>query len=283
MKKIASQSGPAVRHRAGGVTVLELLVAVTLVSFIIIALYQMFNRTQEQMRRAINQVDTLETGRALMQIVKRDLGLLTVPTEKSVNPVFFLHTRVTNALMVLTNYSVNVDGSTNFIQTNEINRVFFTSYDPSFVGTNYGGIGYHVGGEDDPREEIYNGYGTLYRYNYNDDVFNAGAAGTFLTTNFMTYASRLADNIVHFKVTPYPLSDLNQTNVISSGWNRGVYYAYTNQSAPTFVEVEIGYLDEETAGIARGFGSSSAARTYLSSHPEKIHAFRFIVPIGAKR
>jgi hypothetical protein len=243
----------------------------------------MFNRTQEQMRRAINQVDTLETGRALMQIVKRDLGLLSVPTERSVNPVFFLHSRVTNALMVLTNYSINVDGTTNFIQTNAIDRMCFTSYDSSFAGTNYGGIGYHVGGEDDPRDEIVNGFGTLYRYNTNTAAFNPTNTSTFLKTNFMDSASRLADNIVHFRISPYPASEISQTNVINSGWARGIYYAYTNQSAPSFIEVEIGYLDEDTAGIARGFGSSVAARGYLSSNPDKINMFRFIVPIGAKR
>ena len=275
------------RGSGAGVLVLELLVAVTLMSFIIIALYQMFNRTQEQMRRAINQVDTLETGRAFMQIMKRDMGLLSVPEEESTNTVFFVHTRLNHLLSVLTNYSLNVNGTTNFIQTNVFNRVFFTSFDPSFPGTNFGGIGYPVGGEDDPLAEPENGFGTLYRYNYNDDVFNPAVATTFLFTNFLPYASRLADNIVHFKVTPYPSSDINLSVTFTStagnlAWRRGFLNGFTNQTAPVFAEVEIGYLDEDTAGIARGFGSTNAARAYLSSNPDKINLFRFIVPIWAK-
>lgn len=44
------------------VTILELLVAVSLISFIILALYQMFDRTQVQMRKAVREVDKFEGG-----------------------------------------------------------------------------------------------------------------------------------------------------------------------------------------------------------------------------
>lgn len=59
--------------RASAVTILELLVAVTLVSFIILALYQMFDRTQVQMRRAVRETDKFESGRSVMDIIRRDL------------------------------------------------------------------------------------------------------------------------------------------------------------------------------------------------------------------
>jgi len=55
------------------VTILELLVAVTLLSFIILALYQMFDRTQAQMRRAVRETDKFESGRSVMDLIRRDL------------------------------------------------------------------------------------------------------------------------------------------------------------------------------------------------------------------
>jgi hypothetical protein len=58
------------------VTILELLVAVTLVSFIVLALYQMFDRTQVQMRRAVRETDKYESGRSTMDIIRRDLSQL---------------------------------------------------------------------------------------------------------------------------------------------------------------------------------------------------------------
>ncbi len=64
------------RAAARAVTVLELLVAISLVSFIILALYQMFDRTQAQMRRAVRETDKYESGRSTMDIIRRDLTQL---------------------------------------------------------------------------------------------------------------------------------------------------------------------------------------------------------------
>ncbi|NBV20835.1 MAG: hypothetical protein EBS05_02410 [Proteobacteria bacterium] len=57
-----------------GVTILELMVAVSLISFIILALYQMFDRTQGLMRGAVREADKFENGRAAMDILRRDLS-----------------------------------------------------------------------------------------------------------------------------------------------------------------------------------------------------------------
>lgn len=59
-----------------GVTILELMVAVSLISFIILALYQMFDRTQSLMRGAVREADKFENGRAAMDILRRDLSQL---------------------------------------------------------------------------------------------------------------------------------------------------------------------------------------------------------------
>ena len=67
---------PIRRAALRAVTVLELMVAISLVSFIILALYQMFDRTQAQMRRAVRETDKYETGRSTMDIIRRDLTQL---------------------------------------------------------------------------------------------------------------------------------------------------------------------------------------------------------------
>lgn len=64
------------RAASRAVTLLELLVAISLVSFIILALYQMFDRTQTQMRRAVRETDKFETGRSTMDTIRRDLTQL---------------------------------------------------------------------------------------------------------------------------------------------------------------------------------------------------------------
>lgn len=67
---------PFRRAAARAVTVLELLVAISLLSFIILALYQMFDRTQAQMRRAVRETDKFESGRSTMDMIRRDLTQL---------------------------------------------------------------------------------------------------------------------------------------------------------------------------------------------------------------
>jgi hypothetical protein len=49
------------------------------------------------------------------------------------------------------------------------------------------------------------------------------------------------------------------------------------------MEVEIGYLDAETATIAASFGSQAAARQFIAARPEKVTFFRFQVPLRSPR
>ena len=67
---------PLPRAHTSAVTILELMVAVSLISFIILALYGMFDRTQAQMRRAVRETDKFESGRSVTDIIRKDLAQL---------------------------------------------------------------------------------------------------------------------------------------------------------------------------------------------------------------
>src|SRR5688572_1392290 len=54
-------------------TIVELLVAVTIMTLIILALYGMFDQTQKALRGNMTQVDIFEGGRAAMDILTREL------------------------------------------------------------------------------------------------------------------------------------------------------------------------------------------------------------------
>ena len=58
---------------ARGFTMLELMVAIFISILVIGALYQVFNRTQEMFRAGHNQTKVLERGRAMMDMIVRDL------------------------------------------------------------------------------------------------------------------------------------------------------------------------------------------------------------------
>jgi type II secretory pathway component PulJ len=58
-------------------SLIEILVVVTLLSVIIIGLVAMFSTTQKALLSSTTQVDLLETGRATMDMVGRDLEQMT--------------------------------------------------------------------------------------------------------------------------------------------------------------------------------------------------------------
>jgi len=66
-----------VSHRASkrvaGFTVIELLVAVSVLSIIVYVLFSIFNQTQKALRSNIAQVDVLESGRAAMELLIREV------------------------------------------------------------------------------------------------------------------------------------------------------------------------------------------------------------------
>ncbi len=64
-------------HESGdgsGFTLVEILVAAALMSFIILGLVAMFSQTQRAFTQSLTDLDTLENGRAVMELLVRDLA-----------------------------------------------------------------------------------------------------------------------------------------------------------------------------------------------------------------
>src|SRR5688500_11708582 len=59
--------------KARAFTITELLVAVSLMSLIVVALYSMFNQIQRALRANESQVDSTERGRSVLELVSREL------------------------------------------------------------------------------------------------------------------------------------------------------------------------------------------------------------------
>jgi type II secretory pathway component PulJ len=58
-------------------TLVEVLVVMTLLSFIVIALMGVFNSTQAAFRASLTQTDVLESGRAAMNLITGDLRAMS--------------------------------------------------------------------------------------------------------------------------------------------------------------------------------------------------------------
>ena len=123
----------------GGFSVTELLVAVSLMGIIVFALYSTFNQTQRALRANVTQVDVMESGRAAMEMITRELEQVTA-SAPTTNINLFASLGLTRATAPK-RISPVVQGETNpRLRTNVLQQFFFLNH----VNNQWVGTGYHV-------------------------------------------------------------------------------------------------------------------------------------------
>ncbi len=270
MNLSAANSVPQLRRRVRAVTILELLVAVSLISFIILALYQMFDTTQTQMRRTVREVDKFESGRAAAELIKRDFAQMVAgnSTAGGLAANFFAGTNFggtdwSAGAFVMTN------NGTNIVLQNTLQVAYFVSFDPAATPTNWTAVAYRVASSTNPTTIAGYGLGTLYRWSVNSNRFSTNLQNTYFSGPPVSSFQRIADNVVHFRVTG-----------ITNGVAVPVNGYLTNTSLPSHVEIELGYLDSRTAERARGMlPNTNAVRAALATNVANVHLFRLQIPI----
>ena len=205
-------------------SLIELMVTITLLSFIMLGLLMMFNQTQRAFRSSMTQADVLESGRALMDMITRELEQVT-PSHQQDFLIGQNRVRTTNFFAWLSmnpSYNAGFDepqllgmpGTTYRGQpnvqdrrTNIVQRVFFlTRQNQDWIG-----IGYQV---------IPQGWsgmaGTLYRFSATNrivsgrldlsDRFNLASEAALRDAAVgrpVTNMNRIAEGIVHFQAHTY--------------------------------------------------------------------------------
>ncbi|MEN9572386.1 MAG: hypothetical protein RL514_241 [Verrucomicrobiota bacterium] len=264
------------------VTILELLVAVSLISIIILVLYQMFDRTQAQMRKAVRDVDKFESGRAAADILQRDLSQMVAAhsIEGGAGANFYTSTNWSGGAFDM------LDRSNSVVQANVLQDVFFLTFDAAATPTNWTGVGYRVASSTNANVLAEAGLGTLYRWTTNANRFSTNLQSTFLlsTLAFPPVATfqRVVDNVVHFRVTAItnsvavPITNVNIPFPATAA-------ILTSNDLPSHIQVELGYVDSRTAGralgIVSGTGNTNLMRSYLSTNLDAVHVFRLNVPV----
>lgn len=267
LPSIQSDLRLAVATGTRAVTILELMVAVSLISFIILALYQMFDTTQTQMRRTVREVDKFESGRAAAELLKRDVSQMTAGNSSAgVGAANFF---------VGTNWSAGaftmINNGTNIVLQNTLQVGYFVSFDPVATPTNWTAVAYRVASSTNPTVVADYGLGTLYRWSTNANRFSTALQSAYFGGSGPPAGSfqRIVDNVVHFRVTG-----------ITNGVPVPVNGFLTNNVLPSHVEIELGYLDSRTAERARGMlPNTSAVRASLATNVANVHLFRLQIPI----
>jgi type II secretory pathway pseudopilin PulG len=227
-------------------SLIEIMVTIALLSFIVLGLLAMFNQTQKAFRSSMTQVDLLEAGRAVMDMMARDMEQMVASEMPDTNGPgctnFFaeLTPMMTQGVLQGLPGTTGTGGAgTQECRTNVFHDVFVLAKQ----NLDYIGIGYHV--HPDGGSPI---VGTLYRFMTNRPKASFGgqsASGLSLEFRQATNPppgapgaapakmSRIADGVVHFQVRAYDTNGMPFTYYNASpyyGWFRT--NGYVSVSAP---------------------------------------------------
>ncbi len=293
----------AIEPRPGpGFSLIELMVAMALMSFIVIGLLAMFNQTQRAFRTSITQTDVLESGRAAMDIMARELEQAS-PSESTpwtyngqvLSTTNFFVERIL-AFNPLVQDLPGTDPS--LPRVNVIQRFFFlTKLNQDWLGTGYEVVPDYFGA----------GVGALYRVGVTNARWGpiTNSAG-FLNARMTNY-SKVVDGIVHLRARAFDAEGrliswwMTRTNypknVVAYGDAAPPVYDpnqiacyFTNNAMPATVELEFGILEQQVLqryralgnappGVAPAAAGQLAQRRYLTNHAAQVHLFRQRIPI----
>jgi hypothetical protein len=280
-------------------SLIEIMVAVSLMSFIVLGLLVMFGQTQKAFRAGLTQTDFLETGRIQMDMMVRELsqvaasgGRFTTNIFAELSPVF-----TTPLLQGLPGTTLPASG-TQDRRTNIIQKIFFLSqYNQDWIGTGYQVIPDYANA----------GVGTLYRYRVSQGKYSTNLSGDFLRAP-LSGLTRISDGVVHlrlraFATNGYPIywdnrytNGVFRTNYFDTGALRIrntvarnqllnvpdlVDFYFMSNALPAFLELEVGILEKPVFERFKAIGNMNPAaqQRYLSNHVGQVHIFRQRIPV----
>lgn len=321
--RIASAPAHVRRPRCPGLTLVELMVAVSVLSLIVLVLFRIFDQTQKALRANVAQVDVLEGGRAIMDLLRRDLEAAVARggTTNSVN--FFVR-------LISFGPRVKLPGDADLYATNEFDEIYFltpnraTAANQTWDATVYRVLSRSMplGNPNYQTNYSKEGVGWLARRTLTVDtlltnsttlmdaaidnprhVFEQSTAYTFGVINDADWVqfSRVADGVVHFKVTPLDsqgqplhfaflgLDDGTPDEVAygpevrygirSVDGERALEYFFLRSTLPASVSVEVGILEPQVTERLRSLPNLEAQARFLEEQAASIHYFQQRIPL----
>jgi hypothetical protein len=276
----------------------ELLLAVSITTIIIVALYSVFNHTQKALRASMGQVDVLEAGRAAMSLIVGELEQMSACYESN---IVNLYVRPNPAAGL---FEQPLPGD-NIYRTNLLDDFVFLSKQTNiWVASTYS-VAFPRGGNQN------NLVGTLMRYSVATNSPQLAISNTLQyadppwTNFFFTNVFQpVIDGVIHLSLVPYDfqgqqLPPFDNNGVLKFRRTRLSYmpprlnspglgflpratenrYYFISNGLPAFLELELGILEPTTYQQYRSIPSYTAATNFLAKHAGQVHVFRQRIPI----
>jgi hypothetical protein len=238
----------------------------------------------------MTQVDVLESGRAALEILSRDVSQMYPAPYDSNAVTFYAEIAQYQPLWQ------PLPGNNAEQRRNLLEEMFFLSRETN----SWKGIGYWVGAPDTGNMPVAanNGWGTLYRYQTNTIFRGLVSSPWQLYRAYNSFnqrtqrMNRIVDGVVHFKVRAYDprgvwiTNNLAATNTSVRPIESALYatneveiYYFTNNAVPAFVELELGILESRALARVKSIPDATARRNYLRDQAGRVHIFRTRIPV----
>jgi len=246
-----------------GFSLIEIMMAVALMTVIMLGLLAMFYQTQRAMRVGSAQVDVMGTGDAAIQLMANDLKqVMAVGSANIPN----LETKTPYAPLFWTR-------SYGAPQATYLQELFFIRREnDQWIGT-----GYFV----DPVTDS-GGAGVLYRFEWSEPVWRSNAIeriyNAFQKAD-RTTVPRVAERIAHLQLLAFNTDGYSYiTNDIAPN------LLFTNAYLPSYLDLELGVIEPRPYDRFRARYDSNKLNTpvalaYLTNQLDRLHLFRQRIPI----
>ncbi len=286
-------SQPAARGRwvaLRAFSLIEIMVALGLLTIIVIALFVVFNHIQRAFRASMNQTDLFEAARTVTDSSAREIEQMA---PSYLNTLNFYAQLINDTPVVQT--LPGIPGSQQ-VRTNLLQDFFMlTRNNDTWVG-----IGYCVRTNDSagrlwlpeitPGSPGQAGIGSLYRFTYSLPVLNTNSAtgivglpldpgiiynafSNAVLPGSVLMSNRVCDGVIHFRFRAFDTNgwlivsgssantDIRTNSVLAPGevWR----YAFYSNAVPAFVEMELGILEPHAVTRFNSIGAPAAALNYL--------------------
>jgi len=268
-------------------TIVELLVAISILTLIVLVLYGLFDQVQKALRSNVAQVDVHEGGRAFMELASREMEQMQAGNVLTNVNLFARFTATPFRQPLL---------SAGEQRVNELEEVFFLSLlNKHWIGTGYRVLALNSNGIATNFAKT--GVGTLCRFRLSNHVANVRNPPLYARvmdvtpTNFANF-QRVIDGVVHFRMRVYDQNGILITNnfnpsilsgvlVSTNVYNNDVEYGYafTNKALPASLEIELAILDPHILERYRSYPNAIVASNYLARQAGAVHLFQQRVPI----
>ena len=239
--------GLGISHSRSGFSIMELLVAMTILILIVAALMAVFNGTQRAFRSVVTQTDILENGRATMELMASDLSGIT-PSDYPSNGVGNLASEFESPVRVPVldypyygNVNFYISPARTFVtpespliqpligssppvnRTNLLEDIFFLSKANVAGASTWIGTGYAVNTNLNENGVAVNVLYPLYRFYMTAPTMAGTPAELF--SNFLAYQftdsavwSHLMDGVVGLTARAYDPNGFWMTNYVDYEW-----------------------------------------------------------------